>query len=323
MKEFFKKYLESKCSESEFLTFINLFLKKENQQELEWGMEEHWKRVPTKATTPDLSPTLFKIHYEINKQEKGGNNERRFFTYLTRIAAILFIPLAVAFFFYTQNKTAAEQMQTISTPLASKTSFALPDGSFVYLNAGSSLSFPKSFNGNKRLVKLDGEAYFDVVKSKNPFEVETSKLTVDVYGTAFNVMAYKKALPEVTLERGKVAVTTGNDEQRFLNPGEQARIDTINQRILVNTVETNLFTSWINNKLIFKNEPLENVIQRLERWYNISIEIDDEMLAQKRLNATIEYESISEIMDLLEITLPLKFEYKKNERKLVIKNNEP
>lgn len=323
MKEFFKKYLESKCSESEFIAFINLFLNKEKQQELEWGMEEHWKKAPTKAITPNLSPTLFKIHYEINKQEKGGNNERRFITYLTRVAAILFIPLAIAFFFYTQNDTVTEQMQTISTPLASKTSFALPDGSFVYLNAGSSLSFPKSFNGNKRLVKLDGEAYFDVVKSKHPFEVETSKLTVDVYGTAFNVMAYKEALPEVTLERGKVAVTTEKGGQRFLNPGEQARIDTINQSILVKAVETNLFTSWINNKLIFKNEPLENVIQRLERWYNISIEIDDEMLAQKRLNATIEYESISEIMDLLEITLPLKFEYKKNERKLVIKNNEP
>ncbi|MFV0268760.1 MAG: FecR domain-containing protein [Draconibacterium sp.] len=75
--------------------------------------------------------------------------------------------------------------------------------------------------------------------------------------------------------------------------------------------------------MIFKNEPLGDVIQRLERWYNISIDIQDELLAQKRLNATIEYESVSEVMDLLEITLPLKFEYNKNERKLVIKNNEP
>lgn len=323
MKGFFKNYLENKCSESEFLAFINMFLKPEKQTELGQSMQEHWKEMPLEQEAPDLSPTLHKIHFEINNRERGGKQSSRFVTYLTRIAAVLFIPLAIAFFLNIRKEPLMEGTQTISTPLASKTNFTLPDGSVVYLNAGSSLSFPKSFSGDKRLVKLDGEAYFDVAQSKRPFEVETPALTVDVYGTAFNIMAYNNALPEVTLERGKVAVTSKTGEQRFLNPGEQARIDTISHSIAVNKVETNLFTSWINNKLIFKNEPLGDVIQRLERWYNISIDIQDELLAQKRLNATIEYESVSEVMDLLEITLPLKFEYNKNERKLVIKNNEP
>lgn len=323
MKGFFKKYLENKCSESEFLAFINMFLKAEKQKELGQSMQEHWKEMPLELEAPDLSPTLHKIHFEINNRERGGKQSSRFVTYLTRIAAVLFIPLAIAFFLNIRKEPLMEGTQTISTPLASKTNFTLPDGSVVYLNAGSSLSFPKSFSGDKRWVKLHGEAYFDVAQSKRPFEVETPALTVDVYGTAFNIMAYNGALPEVTLERGKVAVTSKTGEQKFLNPGEQARIDTISHSIAVNTVETNLFTSWINNKLIFKNEPLGDVIQRLERWYNISIDIQDELLAQKRLNATIEYESVSEVMDLLEITLPLKFEYNKNERKLVIKNNEP
>lgn len=319
MKEFFKKYLESKCSESEFIAFINLFLNKEKQQELEWGMEEHWKKAPTKAITPNLSPTLFKIHYEINKQEKGGNNEHRFITYLTRVAAILFIPLAIAFFFYTQNDTVTEQMQTISTPLASKTSFALPDGSFVYLNAGSSLSFPKSFNGNKRLVKLDGEAYFDVQKSETPFEVETDNVKVNVLGTAFNVMSYSGTQPEVTLERGKVQLILNSGEQQVLEPGEHAVINSANSTIQVQKVDTEIYSSWIDNKLIFRNESLKDVVERLERWYNISIEIDDDYISDKKLTATIEYESITEVMDLLEITLSLKYEYKKNERKLIIK----
>jgi ferric-dicitrate binding protein FerR (iron transport regulator) len=271
-----------------------------------------------------LLPTLHKIHFEINQQEKTGSKSGNFVTYLTRIAAVLFIPLAIAFFFTIQKNTFSDiEIQTISTPLASKTNFELPDGSVVYLNSGSSLSFPGQFTGEKRLVKLTGEAYFDVKKSKQPFEVETSALTVDVFGTAFNVMAYKNALPEVTLERGKVVVRSKSDDQRILQPGEQAVIDTLDNTISVNNVETGLFTSWINNRLIFKNEPLENVIQRLERWYNISIDIEDENLAQKRLNATIEYESISEVMELLEITLPLKFEYKKNERKLIIKTSQP
>ncbi len=319
MKEFFKKYLESKCSESEFLTFINLFLKKENQQELEWGMEEHWKKVPTKAITPDLSPTLFKIHYEINKQEKGGNNERRFFTYLTRIAAILFIPLAVAFFFYMQNKTAVEQMQTISTPLASKTHFVLPDGSEVWLNSGSSLEYPKEFSRKKRLVKLSGEAYFDVQKGKTPFEVVTQNVQVNVLGTAFNVMSYSNTNPEVTLERGKVQLISNSGEQQILAPGQQAVIDTANLSIQVQKVDTEIYSSWTDNKLIFRNESLKDVVERLERWYNIEIELDDQFISDKKLTATIEYESITEVMDLLEITLSLKYEYDKNERKLIVK----
>ena len=324
MEEYFRKYIKNKCSGDEFLSFINLFLKTENQKELEKNMKVNWDGTHADRKTPDLSPTLHKIHFEINKQEKSENKTRKLVTYLTRIAAVLFIPLAVAFFFTVQKNTSSDvKIQTISTPLASKTNFELPDGSVVYLNAGSSLSFPEKFTGKKRLVKLTGEAYFDVKKSKQPFEVETSALTVDVLGTAFNVMTYKDALPEVTLERGKVVVRSKSDAQKILQPGEQAVIDTLNNTIYVNNVETELFTSWIDNRLIFKNEMLGNVVQKLERWYNISIDIEDKTLAQKRLNATIEYESISEVMDLLEITLPLKFEYKKNERKLIIKTSQP
>ncbi|MCG6190101.1 FecR family protein [Maribellus maritimus] len=324
MKDYFRRYLEGRCSEDEFLTFINLFLKADNQKELAKNMKEDWKRNRTTKKMPDLLPTLHKIHFEINKQDKPEPGIRNFTRYLTRIAAILFIPLAIAFFFAVQkNLTSEIETHTVSTPLASKTNFKLPDGSMVYLNAGSSLSFPEKFTKKKRLVKLTGEAYFDVKKSSHPFEVETSALTVNVLGTAFNIMAYKDALPEVTLERGKVIVSTKSNQQKTLQPGEQAVINTTTNTISVNSVETELFTSWKDNRLIFKNEMLGNVAQKLERWYNISIDIEDERLEQKRINASIEYESISEIMELLEITLPLKFEYKKSERKLLIKSSQP
>ncbi len=323
MKDYFNKYLLGKCSEDEFLSFINLFLKTENREELTKNMKADWNRIHLDKKTPDLSPTLHKIHFEINSHEESESKIRILITYLMRIAAILFIPLAIGFFFSVQRNTFSNiEVQTISTPYASKTSFELPDGSVVYLNAGSSLTFPEKFTGKKRLVKLDGEAYFDIKKSKQPFEVETSILIVNVLGTAFNVMAYKNSIPEVTLERGKVVVRSKSDIQKTLKPGEQAIIDTLANSISVNKVETELFTSWINNRLIFKNEPLGNIVQRLERWYNISIDIKDISLTNKRLNATIEYESISEVMELLQITLPIKFEYKKNERKLIITSNQ-
>ncbi len=320
MKEYYKKYLENNCSDDEFRSFINLFVKPGNQRIIDANMDEHWNRIETEEEeTPDLSDTLHKIHFEINKQESGTTKTRKLVTYLTRVAAVLFIPLAIAFFFTLDKTDIRTEMQTISTPLAAKTYFVLPDGSKVWLNSGSTLSYPQKFDNKKRLVKLSGEAYFDVQKSKTPFEVETENVKVNVLGTAFNVMSYLNTNSEVTLERGKVQLISNSGAQQILVPGEQAVINSENSSIQVQKVDTEIYSSWINNKLMFKNESLKDVVARLERWYNISIEIDDRFISDKKLTATVEYESITEVMNLLEITLSLKYEYDKNERKLIIK----
>ncbi|WP_167612286.1 FecR family protein [Maribellus sediminis] len=320
MKEFYTKYLENNCTETEFQSFVELFIKPDKKPVLDANMLEHWKsQKANEGETPDLSDTLHKIHFEINNKETGSRKTRKLFTYITRVAAVLLIPLAIALFF-TLNKTEVyTEMQTISTPLASKTHFVLPDSSEVWLNSGSTLQFPHKFDGNKRLVKLTGEAYFDVKKSKTPFEVQANNVSVNVLGTAFNVMSYSNTNPEVTLERGKVQLISNSGVQQILEPGEHAVIDASTSAIHVEKVDTEIYSSWINNKLIFKNESLKDVVERLERWYNISIEIDDKFISDKKLTATIEYESITEVMDLLEITMSLKYSYDKNERKLIIK----
>jgi ferric-dicitrate binding protein FerR (iron transport regulator) len=238
---------------------------------------------------------------------------------LTRAAAILLFPLAIAFLLQLQkNGNRPENIQTISTPLASKTTFQLPDGSTVWLNSGSSISFPDEFNGDCRLVKLEGEAFFDVKKGEKPFRVETSHFTVGVLGTAFNVMAYAGEVPAVTLERGKVTLETASKKQAALLPGQQAVVDTVKQSISLNNVEPNLFSSWVRNQLIIKNEPLGTVINKLERWYNIEIDLADQSLRDIQMTANIEFESIREVMELMELTLPVKYEYHKNTRKLVV-----
>ena len=320
MKEYYKKYIDNNCTEDEFQQFVELFVKPDKQLVLDAYMKEHWKHTKAEETeTPDLSDTLHKIHYEINSQEPRTGKTRKLVTYLTRVAAVLFIPLAIALFFTLEKSNSSTELQTVSTPLASKTHFVLPDGSEVWLNSGSSIEYPKEFSRKKRLVKLSGEAYFDVQKSKTPFEVVTENVQVNVLGTAFNVMSYANTNPEVTLERGKVQLVSSSGEEKILAPGQQAVIDAENSSIQVQKVDTEIYSSWIDNKLIFRNESLKDVVERLERWYNISIELDDQYISDKKLTATIEYESITEVMDLLEITMSLKYEYDKNERKLIVK----
>ncbi len=318
MKQFFQKYLAGDCTEEEFLSFVELFVKSENRKVLDENMEEDWKQNSLAGEVPDMASTLHKVHFEINKQEQVAPKSRKIIAYITRVAAILLLPLAIAFFIVMQKDNSKPEMQTISTPLASKTTFELPDGSVVWLNSGSSLIFPNKFNGGTRTVKLIGEAYFDVTKSEQLFNVETPLVTVNVLGTAFNVMAYSNEFPEVTLERGKVLLSSNTGQKQLLKPGQQAIIDTTDHSIVVSNVETEIFTSWINNQLIFNNETFANVVKRLERWYNIKIEVADESLANKKMTANIKYESIGEVMELLEITLPIKYDYNKNQRKLVI-----
>lgn len=319
MKKYFENYLKNRCSKKDFESFVELFVDKKSQSVLEQQMQENWENIPPTGETPDLDSTLYKIHYKINKQEKGHGKAAQLLTYLTRIAAILLVPLSIAFFYQLQKSNqSGEMLQTISTPLASKTSFVLPDGSKVWLNSGSSISFPQEFDGDERLVQLAGEAYFDVKKSDQPFRVETALFTVDVLGTAFNVLAYDNEIPAVTLERGKVTLETKSKRQVTLLPGQQAVVDTVGHEIALTEVETNLFSSWINNQLILKDEPLGEVVNRLERWYNIEINVLDQSLMQKRMTANIEFESIREVMELMELTMSVRYEYDKNLRRLEI-----
>ena len=169
-----------------------------------------------------------------------------------------------------------------------------------------------------RLVTLEGEAFFDVKKDKTPFRVQTSHFTVGVLGTAFNVMAYHGEIPAVTLERGKIIMQSDTKKTATLLPGQQAVVDTTSHAIHLHDVEKGIFSSWVNNQLIIKNEPLETVTRKLERWYNIDIDVNDPSLLTVKMTANIEFESIREVMELMELTLPVKYEYRKDERKLIL-----
>ena len=319
MKAFFQKYLDNKASEEDFRSFVSLFADPKKQAELEENMKEDWGKMQRDVDVPDLSAGLHKIHFEINKQEQAQPKPTRFLTYLTRVAAVLLIPLAVAFFLQLQkNSHQPAQMQTVSTPLASKTSFTLPDGSTVWLNSGSSIQFPSEFDKDQRLVSLSGEAYFDVKKAEKPFRVETAHFTVDVLGTAFNIMAYDGEIPAITLDRGKVLLQTETTKQLAMAPGQQAVVDTVSHKVALREVENGLFSSWVNNQLIIKNEPLETVVRKLERWYNIDIDVTDRGLMAVKMTANIEFESVREVMELMELTLPVKYEYRKNDRRLIV-----
>ena len=319
MSDSLDNYIKNKCSEEDLASVIDMFVSPEKRNELEQKMLPHWESENGEDTNIDLQPTLYKIHYNLNTTE-GRNRKGRAIRFLTRIAAVLFIPMSIALGYQIYKKTNAGRLtQTITTPLAARTSFELPDGSKVWLNSGSSVSFSSDFGQQARQVSLSGQAYFDVKKAHVPFEVKTSGFTVKVLGTAFDVLAYPNEESAVTLERGKVSISTIGGSDGELRPGQRAIINGASNQITTSEVNSQNFVSWKDDRLIFVDEPLYKVANCLERWYNLKIDIQDEAIKNLKINGTIEYESINEVIDLLSIAGRIDYTFDKDNRHLVLK----
>ena len=158
----------------------------------------------------------------------------------------------------------------LSTPRGMDFKVILPDGSEVWLNAESTLTYPSRFHEAQRIVELDGEAYFKVAKdSARPFIVRSGKLETQVLGTSFNFRNYIHSTPHVTLVEGRVLVT-GHDTSVTLHPNEDAQISD-DGTIRVTQVDPRSYTAWVDGYFYFDNASLEEIMRELGRWYNLNI----------------------------------------------------
>ena len=193
---------------------------------------------------------------------------------------------------------------TIKIPYGKKFQLQLSDGTLVHLNSGTTLKYPVKFIvGENRKVFLDGEAFFDVAKDKNhPFIVNADNLNVRVLGTHFNVSNYPEdAATDVVLVEGSVGMYNSNEEfnadkNTILKPGYKGSFNRENATIMTKPVITDIYTSWINGGLTFRNMTFKNIITKLERRYNVTIINKNEKLANEKFNASFKEESIENVM---------------------------
>lgn len=205
------------------------------------------------------------------------------------------------------------------TPKGVRQKVILPDGSVVWLNSESSLMFPSEFDDTARVVKLTGEAYFDVVKSDKTFIVKIEKADISVYGTTFNVSSYKNSLvSNVSLYSGSVGLRTQSGSL-ILTPGYYAEMD--NTQLTISEPKENFSSSpdWIRGRMEFLSQPLYKVFEVIGRWYNIDYEL---LSNAKNLEATIvisDKTSLNDLIELLEMTQNISIERQNN--KLIIEKN--
>lgn len=200
-----------------------------------------------------------------------------------------------------------EVMNKIIVPTGGEYNLILSDGTWVYLNAESTITFPKKFIGDKREVLLEGEAYFQVAASEErPFIVKTKDMDVLVTGTEFNVKAYPDELNvQMTLLRGKVTVFSGFDkkEKVEIKPNQQAEWDRGNVKLQIREVDPNLFMAWKNGYFIFRQDKLEDIMRTLARWYDMEVIYLDESIKNIVFAGKLDRsENITPILNVLRAT---------------------
>ncbi len=309
-------------------------------------VQEIYNRIIRSTVSPEWSQPAY-IHPAFYKT----GYRRLWKKWIYAAAAIAAIGIALWQYTSPEKKAADEhglsaaRISEVTAKKGSRSTMTLPDGSKVWLNADSRLSYNSSFNSHRREVELEGEAYFDVVKDPaRPFIVHTSGIDVKVLGTSFNVKSYpSETTIEATLIRGAIEVIRKDDPSAaaiVLHPHEklvfnkeknshplplpasalnEEKIYTAERSIAVMTLPENKAdsliaeTSWRYNKLIFEGDTFRQLADKMERWYNVRINIHGKKLLQYRFKGIFEDETIQEALLALQLTNNFQFNINGNE----------
>lgn len=272
----------------------------------------------------DLNSLYKRLWLKITAREKESKS-KKYRIYSIRaasIAALIAIGLIVGAIFTPSNQNSNLAFVTLVSPNGSISQVYLPDSTLIYLNAGSEIKYRMDQGDGNREVFLSGEAWFNVTKDQNkPFVVKTPYYNVKVLGTEFNVKAYENDKDvTTTLESGSIEIISGEEltiqQAILIKPGEQISYNKLKRKIDIKEVNSSLYSSWKDNKLIFINKNFSELIDILERKYGVEIQVKDTSINKYHYDGTIKDESIFEMLNRIQSTLPIK--YRIEEQKIII-----
>ncbi|WP_456088032.1 FecR family protein [Parabacteroides sp.] len=258
-------------------------------------------------------------------EKKINNRRRRLWFYRVSTIAVCFIGvltiITIISFFLRESSTAVPQHVTVCANKGVRTCLELPDGSVVYLNSGSTLSYPVAYDEKERRVILSGEAYFSVKHDPDhPFVVSVSgdRMNVKVLGTEFNVQAYEgEDIIQTTLVTGSIDIemkdANGMSKEVNLSPSEKAIYDLSNNVLDVLKVDVMNEIAWKEGRLVFKETPLPEVLKHLANFYNVDFKIQDTILNSYRFTGTFKNRELSQVLDYLRISSRIDYMIKRME----------
>jgi len=276
----------------------------------------------SKSANSRKSITFSKIEEKLNSEDKTSSNimlisSNSLIKTWISIAAAIAIILSVGIYYYLnavqsdvgQNLTSSIILKT--NPAGQKSKIFLPDGSIVWLNSASSISYEQGFNDSSRIVNLEGEAYFDVKKDpKKPFIVRSGKIHTTALGTAFNVKAFDMNNITVSLTKGKVKVLATNLNKEIyidLGSGIYFSSDT-NSTFQKIAIDPEKVSRWKDGLLELSNASLDETINKLERWYGVKITVTNNPVRPWNAEGVFDNEYLENVLDQLSYFQGFKYE---------------
>ena len=259
-----------------------------------------WLVSGTKTNADDYNiESAIQLFREKVQNENQKSTRVITFHNLIKYAAVFILVLLIPISYYTGKRNIpGNTFSTVSCALGDKSLIYLPDSSKVWLNSGSIIKFNNNFKKGDREVFLEGEAYFSVRKDKNnPFVVNSGEINVEVLGTEFNLKAYPDENKiSTTLITGSVRITSPNNSS-VIKPGQKMVYNNKTKKmVLFKLTDTSPETEWKDGRLVFRNESLEDLQLKLERWFDVDIVLADETVKNRRYTGVLERESILEVM---------------------------
>lgn len=257
-----------------------------------------------------------KIFFRLKQQIRlaGKSKDKRFTIpqWAHYAAAILLcVAMGISSYLYVNNsKTIPGYKEyTVTADKGQRASVVLPDGTKVWLNSHTNITYSNDYATDKRIVALKGEAYFEVAKdSLHPFLVRAGGMEVEALGTSFNVKAYEEDSKIVaTLFTGKLRTTAGGKETILL-PDQYAQFNKENQTLQTsNTTNTSYARMWMDNELAFESNTMEEITTLLNRMYNVNIVFQTENIKQYRFSGVIKNNSLDNVIEIISLTVPIEY----------------
>lgn len=310
--EIIYSYLSGTSTDDEMLLFNEMMEQKEDRRLFE-QIKSIWEEAPHVKDLHEYDSR--RAFNELSKKIEIKRRLRRRYVIatVTGIAASIFLILGL--WQLAKNQQSDLQSAIIfKTETGNRSELVLPDGSIVWLNSQTQVSYNTDFGKTNRNISLSGEAYFDVNHSNKPFIVDVKDFKVKVYGTKFNISAYPDDKSILTsLESGQISIKREGKEELLVKPGQLITYERKSSIFLSGMVETEKYSAWRSNKMYLNNELISELARKLERQYNVLI-----FFEPKTLGGNIHYsgiftnENISEILDAISIASDLKYTKKDN-----------
>ena len=325
--ELLAKYLSRQCTQAE-LEEVNRWLNEDAEHPLLLEkLKRQWEAVQVDASVfviPDKAAVWNKVQARIrDKAKQIPMYSRSLLIRVSSVAAAIALVLGFSLSFLLNDQKeswqASQFENVVMAPPGQKTQLVLPDGTLVWLNSGSRLSYNYQYSTQDRVVNLEGEAFFDVKKdTQYPFIVKTGAVDVKVHGTTFNVSAYTdEENVMVALLRGKVSLLSADDQHvlTYLSPDQIATVSKNNLSCQVESCDAEIESSWHHNLLKFDGIPADEVWKKLERWYGVDITLSN-IDPSRAYWFTVKTESLTELLEMINKITPI--EYKLDGKEVTI-----